>query len=96
MSTTTTTAAATPSLKLVSLEQIHIPEGGNPRKRPVPTRVTGETTEGTTAGPLQGVKLDTETLELDYLKACDWDAETCKPSKAKLEELGLPEMAAAL
>jgi ParB family chromosome partitioning protein len=29
----TTTSAATPSLKLVSLEQIHIPEGGNPRKR---------------------------------------------------------------
>jgi ParB/RepB/Spo0J family partition protein len=30
---TTTPAAATPSLKLVPLEQIHIPEGGNPRKR---------------------------------------------------------------
>lgn len=71
-------------------------EGGNPRKRAVPTRVTGETTEATHAGPLQGVKLDTETLEVDFLKACDWDTETCKPSKAKLEELGLPEVAAAL
>jgi len=29
----TTSSAATPSLKLVSLEQIHIPEGGNPRRR---------------------------------------------------------------
>jgi ParB/RepB/Spo0J family partition protein len=29
---TTTHAAATPSLKLVPLEQIHIPEGANPRK----------------------------------------------------------------
>ena len=71
-------------------------EGGNPRKRAVPTRVTGETTEGTTAGPLQGVRLDTETLEVDFLKACGWDTDTCKPSKAKLEELGLPEVALAL
>jgi aldehyde:ferredoxin oxidoreductase len=71
-------------------------EGGNPRQRSVPTRVTGETTEATQAGPLQGVKLDTETLEVDFLKACGWDTETCKPSKAKLEELGLPEVAAAL
>jgi aldehyde:ferredoxin oxidoreductase len=71
-------------------------EGGNPRKRAVPTRVTGETTEATHAGPLQGIKLDTETLEKDFLQACDWDTETCKPSKAKLESLGIPEVAAAL
>ncbi|MBA4179771.1 MAG: hypothetical protein C0506_04210 [Anaerolinea sp.] len=71
-------------------------EGGNPRARAVPTRVTGETTEATHAGPLQGVKLDTETLELDFLKACDWDAKTTKPSRAKLESVGLPEVAAAL
>jgi aldehyde:ferredoxin oxidoreductase len=71
-------------------------EGGNPRKRPVPTRVTGETSEATHAGPLQGVKLDTELLETDYLKACDWDLQTTKPSRAKLESLGLPEVAAVL
>jgi aldehyde:ferredoxin oxidoreductase len=71
-------------------------EGGNPRKRPVPTRVTGETTEGTHAGPLLGVKLDTELLETDYLKACDWDTETCIPSAAKLNSLGLKEVALAL
>ncbi|MFN0146028.1 MAG: aldehyde ferredoxin oxidoreductase family protein [Dehalococcoidia bacterium] len=71
-------------------------EGGNPRKRAVPTRVTGETTEGTHAGPLLGVKLDTELLETDYLKACDWDTETCVPSAAKLNSLGLKEVALAL
>jgi aldehyde:ferredoxin oxidoreductase len=71
-------------------------EGGNPRLRPVPTRVTGETTEGTSAGPLEGVKLDTELLETDFLKACDWDLQTCKPSAAKLNAVGLPEVAAAL
>jgi hypothetical protein len=71
-------------------------EGGNPRQRPVPTRVSGETTEGTSAGPLAGVRLDTELLETDFLKACDWDVATCAPSAAKLQSLGLPEVAAAL
>jgi aldehyde:ferredoxin oxidoreductase len=71
-------------------------EGGNPRKRHVPPRVTGESTEATHAGPLQGIKLDTETLETEFLKACDWDLETCTPSKSKLEALGLQDVAAAL
>jgi aldehyde:ferredoxin oxidoreductase len=71
-------------------------EGGNPRKRHVPSRVTGETTEATHTGPLQGIRLDTETLEKEYLAACDWDTETCKPSATKLEKLGLKEVAAAL
>ncbi|HXU24197.1 MAG TPA: aldehyde ferredoxin oxidoreductase C-terminal domain-containing protein, partial [Tepidiformaceae bacterium] len=71
-------------------------EGENPRMRPVPTRVSGVTNEGTTAGPLEGVKLDTELLETDYLKACDWDLDTCKPSRAKLESLGLHREAVAL
>ncbi|GAB4334754.1 MAG: aldehyde ferredoxin oxidoreductase family protein [Dehalococcoidia bacterium] len=73
-----------------------IREGGNPRKRHVPPRVTGESTEATHTGPLQGIKLDTERLEVDFLKACDWDTETCKPSPAKLESLGLREVAEAL
>ncbi|MBM3945762.1 MAG: hypothetical protein FJ317_09820, partial [SAR202 cluster bacterium] len=71
-------------------------EGGNPRKRAVPTRVTGATTEATHAGPLEGIKVDTERLEVDFLSACGWDTETCKPSKAKLESLGLKEVATAL
>ena len=71
-------------------------EGGNPRNRAVPTRVSGVTTEATTSGPLEGVKLDTERLELDFLNACDWDTVTTKPSRAKLESLGLKEVAMAL
>ena len=66
------------------------------RISPIPTRVSGVTTEATTSGPLEGVKLDTETLELDFLNACDWDTTTTKPSKAKLESLGLKEVAMAL
>ncbi len=71
-------------------------EGGNPRKRAVPARITGESGEGTRAGPLEGVRLDTELLESDFLRACDWDVETCTPSKAKLESLGLGDVAAVL
>ena len=71
-------------------------EGGNPRNRAVPTRVSGVTSEATSSGPLEGVKLDTERLELDFLNACDWDTTTTKPSKAKLESLGLKEVAMAL
>ncbi|MEO9255217.1 MAG: aldehyde ferredoxin oxidoreductase family protein [Tepidiformaceae bacterium] len=71
-------------------------EGENPRLRPVPTRVTGVTNEGTSAGPLAGVKLDTERLEIDFLTACDWDVDTAKPSAAKLESLGLHKEAVAL
>ena len=71
-------------------------EGGNPRNRPIPTRVSGETTEATTSGPLEGVKLDMDLLETDYLKACDWNVDNCTPSAAKLESLGLKDVADTL
>lgn len=71
-------------------------EGGNPRQRLVPSRVSGATTEATHSGPLAGTRVDTETLEREYLAACDWDLATCRPSRAKLESLGLAEVAAAL
>ncbi len=71
-------------------------EGGNPRQRPVHDRMTGKSTEATHTGPLQGIVLDTETLEVDFLNACDWDTESCKPSAAKLESLGLKDVATAL
>ena len=73
-----------------------IREGGNPRQRHVPDRVTGKSPEGTHTGPLEGVVLDTETLEVDFLKACGWDVDTCTPSKEKLEQVGLREVAEAL
>ena len=71
-------------------------EGGNPRTRNVPTRVTGETPEATHAGPLEGVRLDTELLEVDYLNAWGLDPESCKPSSEKLVSLGLSEVAEVL
>ncbi len=45
------------------------------------------------AGPHADFSLDTETLETEFLKEADWDVDTCKPSRAKLESLGLGDVA---
>jgi len=44
-------------------------------------------------GPLAGVTVDAETLSREYLEAMGWDVETGKPSKEKLEGLGLSDIA---
>ena len=69
-------------------------EGDIVTKRNMPARMIG--TPPQEGGPLDGVKLDTEALEKDFLTACDWDLDTATPSKAKLEELGLEDVAAVL
>jgi aldehyde:ferredoxin oxidoreductase len=48
------------------------------------------------AGPTAGRQIDMETLAKDYLAAMDWDLNTAKPSKKKLLELGLKDVAEAL
>lgn len=71
-------------------------EGDNPRQRFAPPRLWGG--EGTVqkTGPLADVILDIETLETDFLNASGWDADTCVPSRAKLEEIELGDVADAL
>jgi aldehyde:ferredoxin oxidoreductase len=69
-------------------------EGNNPARRKVPARLIGD--PPMSDGPNAGVKLDVETLEREYLEACGWDAATCKPSRAKLTELGLSDVADAV
>ena len=71
-------------------------EGDNPRQRFAPARLWGG--EGTVqnAGPLEGVTLDIELLETDFLRASGWDTETCAPSREKLESIGLGDVADAL
>jgi len=66
-------------------------EGNNPAKRKVPGRLIGS--PPLDAGPHAGFALDADTLQREFLAACDWDQETCKPSRAKLEELGLADVA---
>ena len=71
-------------------------EGDNPRERFVPDRLWGGNGTHQTTGPLADVILDIDTLETDFLNACEWDTETCAPSRAKLESLGLADVADAL
>jgi len=69
-------------------------EGNNPMRRKIPARLVGD--PPMSEGPHAGVKLDVKTLEREYLEACGWDAATCKPTRAKLVELGLSDVADAV
>ncbi len=69
-------------------------EGDIVTKRRIPDRLIGKTP--LTAGPHEGVTLDAETLEREFLEACGWDLETATPTRAKLEELGLKDVADVL
>jgi aldehyde:ferredoxin oxidoreductase len=69
-------------------------EGDNPAQRRVPGRLVGSPPHET--GPHKDFTLDGDTMQREFLAACDWDQQTCMPSRAKLEELGLEDVAQAL
>ncbi len=69
-------------------------EGNNPAQRELPGRLVGS--PPLEAGPHADFALDTATLQREYLAACDWDQDTCRPSRAKLDELGLQDVAKVL
>ncbi len=66
-------------------------EGLNPLEYDIPGRIMGNPPPK--EGPLAGVTVDEETLDREYLSAMDWDLKTTKPSRKKLEELGLEDVA---
>ena len=69
-------------------------EGLNPLKFKLPSRVVG--TPPLKEGPLAGKTIDEETMINEYLAEMDWDIKTTKPSKKKLLELGLEDVAKVL
>jgi len=69
-------------------------EGDIVTKREVPERAFDFT--NVKEGPHAGFKLDTEKLETEFLDAADWDRETGKPRRRKLEALGLKDVADAI
>ncbi len=69
-------------------------EGINPLDNYVHPRIYGDPPQ--TEGPLAGVRADIEAQNYWCLGALDWDRVTTKPSKAKLLELGLDDIAEEL
>jgi len=72
-------------------QAFNIREGLNPLEFKLPDRVIGK--PPLERGPLAGVTVDVDTQVKDYLKAMDWDINTWKPSRQKLLELGLDDVA---
>jgi len=71
-------------------QAFNIREGMNPLQFKVPDRLLGRPAQK--EGPLAGVTVDEDIMVKEYLAAMDWDSRTAKPSKKKLEELGLDEV----
>lgn len=69
----------------------NIREGLNPLKFHMPARMAGKPPKE--VGPLKGITLDEERMCKEYLTVMDWDLESAKPSRKKLEELGLEDVA---
>ena len=72
-------------------QAFNVREGLRPGDFKEPNRVLGRPPVET--GPVAGRSVDIETLGGDYLVAMDWAPETGKPSKKKLEDLGLDDIA---
>ena len=69
-------------------------EGDNPLNRKVHGRIIGKPPQ--TEGPLAGVTANLEEQVSKSLEGLDWDKVTAKPSRKKLLELGLDDVAAEL
>ncbi|MCX7912636.1 MAG: aldehyde ferredoxin oxidoreductase C-terminal domain-containing protein, partial [Dehalococcoidales bacterium] len=69
-------------------------EGDNPLRRRVPGRMIGVPPQK--EGPLAGVTCDLDAQVYWNLGAMDWDRVTTKPSRKKLLELGLDDVAREL
>jgi aldehyde:ferredoxin oxidoreductase len=69
----------------------NIREGLNNRAFKIPDRIMGRPPK--TVGPRAGMTLSEDEMYNEYMTAMDWDLKTTKPSKKKLKELGLDDVA---
>jgi aldehyde:ferredoxin oxidoreductase len=53
----------------------------------IPGRMVGD--PPLTAGPLQGITVDAQTMISEYFETMGWDTRSGRPSREKLQELGL-------
>ena len=75
-------------------QAFNLREGLNPLEYTVSGRLVGK--PPLKAGPLAGVTIDQDAVNREFLEAMDWGLETTKPSKKKLLELGLDDVAEEL
>ena len=75
-------------------QAFNIREGLNSRKFKVPGRVIGN--PPLKEGPTAGVTVDEEAMAKEFLTEMDWDLETAKPSKKRLLEMGMEDVARIL
>ncbi len=75
-------------------QAFNIREGLNMLQFKIPDRIVGNPPKN--EGPLEGVTLDQDLINREFLTAMDWDLETAKPSKQKLLELDLEDVARML
>jgi aldehyde:ferredoxin oxidoreductase len=75
-------------------QAFNIKEGLTVKDFKLPPRIIGN--PPLPDGPTAGNQVDSKTMAHDYFQAMDWDIDTGKPSKAKLLELGLDDVAEAI
>jgi aldehyde:ferredoxin oxidoreductase len=75
-------------------QAFNIREGLNARKFEIPDRIMGRPPKE--VGPNAGVTLHEDDMYNEFLAAMDWDPATCRPSRERLAELGLEDVAAEL
>jgi aldehyde:ferredoxin oxidoreductase len=75
-------------------QAINVREGLTPKDFKMPGRTVGN--PPLTDGPLAKITVDVGKMVADYYEAMDWDLETGRPSKKKLLELGLADVAEEL
>jgi aldehyde:ferredoxin oxidoreductase len=91
----TTEELVTAGERIENMRQaFNLREGVSLSQYRLPGRLLGKPPQP--AGPVAGVTVDEETLVKEYFAAMDWDIKTGKPSRKKLTELGLGDIAEEL
>jgi len=81
--------------RIFNLRQaFNVREGLNSLQFKVPGRIAGIPPK--TEGPLKGITLDEPAMDREFVTEMDWDPHTAKPSRKKLLELGLEDVAREL
>jgi aldehyde:ferredoxin oxidoreductase len=73
---------------------INVREGLRPADFVMPGRTVGN--PPLEEGPIANVTVDANNMVAEYYRAMDWDLDTGKPSKEKLLDLGLDDIAREL